>query len=92
MSDQIRQCWIYKSPKKDEMYLYLDRHDDFSQVPELLLKQFGQPVFVMKLSLSPAKKLAREEVSIVISNLDKQGFHLQMPPKLVPELYHGNED
>ena len=28
----------------------------------------------------------------VMQNLAAQGFHLQMPPKLEPWLYHGNAD
>lgn len=37
-------CWIYRSPRKDEMYLYITREDDFSRVPEALLQRFGKPV------------------------------------------------
>ena len=86
------QCWIYKSPKKDEMYLYVNKKDDFDDVPQALLSRFGQPVYVMNLELSPQRKLAREDSSTVINNLQKQGFHLQMPPKLEPDIYHGNQD
>ena len=87
-----KTCWIYKSPKKDEMYLYLGRKDDFEDIPELLLQKFGTPVFVMELELNAGRKLARENAQTVINNLDEQGFHLQMPPDLKPSLYHGNED
>ena len=52
----------------------------------------GTPIFVMKLDLSPAKKLARENVLTVIDNLNDQGFHLQMPPEIKPDIYHGNLD
>jgi len=31
-------------------------------------------------------------VTQVMQNLAAQGFHLQMPPKLEPWLYHGNAD
>lgn len=85
-------CWIYKSRRKDEMYLYLANEGDFDPVPADLLSAFGQPQFVMQLTLSPERPLAREKVSAVIRNLREQGFHLQMPPKLEPDLYHGNED
>lgn len=85
-------CWIYKSPKKDEMYLYIPRQDNFEDVPELLLQKFGKPLFVMELELSPERKLARENVETVLNNLAENGFHLQMPPDLKPSLYHGNED
>ena len=85
-------CWIYRSPKKDEMYLYLAKEDDFDVVPEELLKRFGTPTQIMELELTPERKLAREDVEKVKANLTDKGFHLQMPPTLVPDLYHGNED
>lgn len=91
MSEHI-DCWIYKSPRKDEMYLYLAAEEGFETVPAELMRGFGQPRFVMRLTLSPQRPLAREDVHRVMRNLREQGFHLQMPPKLDPWLYHGNED
>ncbi|MEJ2454868.1 MAG: YcgL domain-containing protein [Candidatus Thiodiazotropha sp.] len=83
-------CWIYRSPRKDEMYLYLRDEDDFSAVPEALLSRFGTPVKVMALSLTPERSLAREDVNQVMENLRGQGFHLQLPPKLQVDLYAGD--
>lgn len=74
------------------MYLYISEENNFEPVPDELLSRFGEPVFVMSLELSPHKKLARENSLTVMGNLQQQGFHLQMPPKLQPQLYHGNED
>ncbi|NNJ90713.1 MAG: YcgL domain-containing protein [Gammaproteobacteria bacterium] len=85
-------CWIYKSPKKEEMYLYVPRQDNFEDVPEFLLQKFGNPLFVMELELTPDRKLARENAETILNNLAENGFHLQMPPQLKPSLYHGNED
>lgn len=82
-------CWIYRSSRKDEMYLYLAEEDGFEQLPELLKKQFGQPSLVMELELSASRPLAREDVGLVMEKLREQGFYLQMPPKLEPYLYHG---
>ena len=73
------------------MYLYLASEDDFASVPAGLLDRFGTPVAVMSLQLTLERTLAREDVAQVINNLQTQGYHLQMPPKLVPELYHGND-
>jgi uncharacterized protein YcgL (UPF0745 family) len=78
-------CWIYRSSRKDVMYLYLAAEADFEAVPGALLKLFGEPVRVMELELSPARPLAREDVTQVMRNLREQGFHLQMPPSPVPE-------
>ncbi|WP_260295083.1 YcgL domain-containing protein [Sedimenticola hydrogenitrophicus] len=82
-------CWIYRSSKKDEMYLYLARQDAFEDVPQALLQRFGTPLPVMELALHPDRQLAREDVSKVIANLRSLGYHLQIPPNLVPELYDG---
>lgn len=77
-------CFIYKSLKKDELYLYLDKKDDFSSIPEALFKSLGRLQFVMELQLSPERKLAREDVSKVISSLQNKGFFVQMPPVMAP--------
>lgn len=84
-------CWIYKSSRKEDMYLYLPQENDFDQVPVELLDPFGPPKFVMQLDLHPERVLAREDVTRVMENLRTQGFHLQMPPTLVPEMYYGND-
>lgn len=83
-------CWVYRSPRKQEMYLYLAVEDDFEQVPDELLRQFGEPILVIELELNPQRALAREDVNKVMSNLRGQGYHLQMPPKLQPDMYDGN--
>ena len=92
MSDLTLPCWVYRSPRKQEMYLYLAEEDDFDLVPDALLERFGQPILVIELELSAERKLAREDVDTVMANLRNQGFHLQLPPKLQPALYHGNQD
>lgn len=91
MTDKL-PCWIYKSPLKDEMYLYLEEQEGFDRVPEALMARFGKPELVMELELHEGRTLAREDVVQVMHNLSTQGFHLQMPPNLEPWLYHGNED
>ncbi len=92
MSETSLNCWVYRSPRKQEMYLYLAKEDGFDCIPKPLLAQFGEPILVIELELSPKRKLAREDVAKVIANLRGQGFHLQMPPQLKPDLYHGNQD
>jgi len=78
------QCYIYKSLKKDELYLYLQKKDDFSSIPEPLLNSFGKIEFVMELNISPERKLAREDVSKVLNSLQDKGFFVQMPPMIIP--------
>ena len=73
---------IYRSNKKDEMYLYLVKKDDFSCVPEALLKAFGQPQFAMQLNLAKREKLSRANINDVKQHLEQDGYFLQMPPAI----------
>ena len=75
-----RICSIYKSPRKNEMYLYVLKADALKRVPEGLLAVFGPPAHAFDLVLSPELKLSLEDIATVLENLDKQGYHLQMPP------------
>ena len=75
-----RICSIYRSPKKNEMYLYVLKSDVLKRVPPELLVAFGTPYHAFDLVLSPERALAREDIHQVLANLDKQGYHLQMPP------------
>ncbi|MCM2679436.1 YcgL domain-containing protein [Echinimonas agarilytica] len=71
---------IYKSPKKQETYLYLPKRDDFEKVPEPLLEMFGKPQFVTMLNLKPDTKLALADVDKVQTELTESGYYLQLPP------------
>ena len=90
MVDDNLPCWVYRSPRKQEMYLYLVEEDAFDKVPDELLQRFGEPIPVIGLELSAERQLAREDVNQVMHNLRTQGYHLQMPPQLRPDLYRGN--
>ncbi|MFA5627394.1 MAG: YcgL domain-containing protein [Thiohalomonadaceae bacterium] len=74
-------CFIYKSSKKDQLYIYLPCKDDFDVVPPALLDSLGQPEFVMQLWLDAGRKLARANAREVMLALTEQGFYLQMPPE-----------
>ena len=73
-------CEIFRSSRKEEMYLYVDRSRGLADVPEVLMKQFGEPESVMTLVLTPDRKLARVDVAEVLAAIEQQGFFLQMPP------------
>ena len=82
MSDvKETSCAIYKTAKRDGLYLYVKQQGDFSDVPVEVMQQFPVPEHVFDLELSADRPLAREDVLVVIKNLNSQGFHLQMPPK-----------
>ncbi len=62
------------------MYLYVLKSDALERVPENLLLAFGKPHHAFDLVLSPERTLSREDIHQVLENLEKQGYHLQMPP------------
>jgi uncharacterized protein YcgL (UPF0745 family) len=74
------RCWIYRSRRKDELYLYLREPDRFDLVPEPLRRLFGEPVLVMELNLDGDRRLARVDAAQVRQALAAVGFFLQMPP------------
>jgi uncharacterized protein YcgL (UPF0745 family) len=78
MSNQL--CNIYRSSKNEGMYLYVDKQEDLSRVPEALLQRFGKPQLAMTLALSTERKLARADAEKVLAAIAEQGFYLQMPP------------
>lgn len=73
-------CVIYKSKKCDQTYLYVEKKDDFSRVPEALLSKFGRPQFLMMLMLDEQRKLANASPEKVKSALRDTGYYLQVPP------------
>lgn len=73
-------CEIFRSSRKEEMYLYVDKARGIEDVPEVLMKQFGEPESVMTIMLTPDRKLARADVTEVLTAIEQQGFYLQMPP------------
>ncbi len=73
------QCFVYKSDKHFDMYLYIATQDDFSQIPDALLERFGTPFFVLDFDINQRQQLGRESLATVKHNLTTQGFHLQLP-------------
>ncbi len=72
-------CFVYRSRKRADTYLYISEQDDFSGIPDGLMRLFGEPEFALKFDLTPDRKLAVANASDVINSLNQQGFYLQMP-------------
>lgn len=73
-------CQVFKSSRKQEMYLYVEKCRGLQDVPDTLKAQFGEPMPVMILQLTPEQKLARADAAVVLDSILSQGFYLQMPP------------
>lgn len=78
-------CFIYRSKRKADTYLYITEKDDFSAVPAELLQVFGEPEFSFRFTLTPDRTLAKEDAALVYANLEQQGYHLQMADDLLIE-------
>lgn len=74
------KCYVYRSERRVDTYLYLTERDDFSSVPEGLKKLFGKASFALEFELTPDRSLAQADSEQVITSLREQGFYLQMPP------------
>jgi uncharacterized protein YcgL (UPF0745 family) len=73
-------CAIYKSSKKAQTYLFVNKRDEFSDVPVELMKMFGTPNLVTLINLATKDKLAMADLEKVKASLVEQGFYLQLPP------------
>ena len=62
------------------MYLYVEKQQELSQVPDSLINTFGQPEHAFDLLLHSERPLARADVNEVMDKIKNQGFYLQMPP------------
>ena len=80
MSNKRLICSIYKSSKKAEMYVYIEKSKGVKVIPEALLNFFGSPVHVVDMLLNEDKKLARADAKKVLSDIADKGYFLQMPP------------
>lgn len=77
----IMLCYIYKSLKKADTYVFLGEKDRFAQIPKSLQDLLGKLDFVMKLDLAERDKLAYADPKQVIQKIKDDGFYLQLPPK-----------
>lgn len=74
------RCYVYKSLRKADTYVYLERRDDFDRLPEPLRHRVGDLGFVLEFELDAQRTLAREDPVVVRRNLAERGFHIQYPP------------
>jgi uncharacterized protein YcgL (UPF0745 family) len=73
------QCFVYRSRRKRDAYLYLAAEAEFSRLPAALMKVFGPPELALQFELTPDRKLASADAKQVLEKLQTQGYYLQMP-------------
>jgi hypothetical protein len=73
------QSFIYRCSSKPDLYIYLAEEDVFDNVPRAIFNTLGIVEFAMELEITSDTRLAREDVGTVMNNLNKHGFHIQLP-------------
>ena len=81
---------IYKTKKKEGLYLYVPKQTGIKNIQKDVLNTFGIPIYVMDLLLTSEKKLARAAVENVITQIRKTGYYLQLPPDAHQIIYTEN--
>ena len=74
------QTWVYKSSRKQNTYLFVDRENNFDNIPEALISLLGDLSLVIEITLNSDRKLAQADPVEVIHQLQNQGYFLQLPP------------
>jgi len=77
-------CEVFRSPRREGLYLYVPREKGLTQVPEALLESFGKPESALVFRLAADRRLARVAASDVLAALQDRGYYLQMPPSHAP--------
>lgn len=77
---QRRHVRVYRSSRKQEMYLYVDAREDLARVPETLMERFGRPIEALSLMLTADRTLARADAGRVLECIESEGYYLQLPP------------
>ncbi|MDR8524108.1 YcgL domain-containing protein [Shewanella fidelis] len=85
-------CAVYKSLRKAESYLFVEKRNDFERVPEALLAMFGEPQLVMMLPIDKRDHLGFADITKVRAELKEKGFYLQLPPPVVNLLEQHKKD
>ena len=73
-------CEVFRSPRREGMYLYVARSEGLTHVPDSLMERFGRAESALVFQLHGERRLARASAVEVLDALAEQGFYLQMPP------------
>ncbi|MEZ9198768.1 YcgL domain-containing protein [Shewanella sp. 10N.286.54.B9] len=85
-------CAVYKSLRKADSYLFVEKRNEFERVPEALMAMFGEPQLVMMLPIDKRDHLGFADIKKVKTELNDKGFYLQLPPPVVNLLEQHKKD
>ena len=83
-ASKVVSCWVYKSDRRQDTYIYLGAEDDFDSIPPALRDAMGPLEFVLQVDLEATRKLPNADAERVMEEVSNTGFYLQLPPKQMP--------
>ncbi|MEL7044263.1 MAG: YcgL domain-containing protein [Pseudomonadota bacterium] len=79
-SSGVTLCEVFRSPRREGLYLYVKREEGLDRVPAALLDHFGEPESALVFRLTADRRMARANAADVLRALENPGYYLQMPP------------
>lgn len=76
----------FRSPKKEELYLFIPKEAGLESLPGELLVMFGEPEHVIDFDLTADKKMPRVDSAELYKALETKGYYMQMPPNEVEKI------
>lgn len=73
-------CRVYRAARQPDLYVYVREGFQLAELPEALQARTGTLTEVMPLRLHAGRRLARVDVQVVIAELSRSGWFLQLPP------------
>ena len=71
---------VYKTTRGPETFLFVPAGLAFNQWPEELADVFHPAEHVMTLTLTPERPLAAQSANLVMKEIAKRGYFMQLPP------------
>ena len=75
------RCFVYRSTRRADTYVFVPRADDFEEIPGNLQAYLGRLEFALELELTPERQLARTDGRTVLDHIEQDGFYVQLPPE-----------
>lgn len=73
-------CSVYRSRRKQDVYVYVDHEVGFERLPDELRNELGALDKAMTIILTPERRLARADAAKVMAQIRENGYYLQLPP------------
>lgn len=81
-----RICEVFKSRKKADTYLIVDKQEGTARVPKALMTLLGELNSAMAMLVTEEKGFARTTGAQVLKSIEEQGYYLQLPPPQSDEM------